>query len=139
LADLLNAPLYQSPDGQPPRPVQLTLADYILGIPSNQNADADVRARILLLAAGAPVTGATDQRPAAPSSRPNYAWAELMARSFSFSVLTCKHCGGRLRFAGNLTDPRVIGPLLKSLGISSEAPKLSPPRAPPTGDLFDAA
>jgi hypothetical protein len=124
---------------QPLSSTQLTLADYVLGIPSNHNADPAARARILLLAGGAPVTGATDQRPAAPSSRPNYAWAELMARSFSFSVLTCRHCGGRLRFAGNLTDPRVIAPLLKSLGISSEAPRLSPPRAPPTGDLFDAA
>jgi hypothetical protein len=32
-----------------------------------------------------------------PAERPNYAWAQLMQRSFGIDVLLCKHCGGRLR------------------------------------------
>jgi hypothetical protein len=41
---------------------------------------------------------------AAPSSRTNWLWAELMHQSFSFDVLACPRCGDRLALVALIED-----------------------------------
>ena len=42
----------------------------------------------------------------------NYAWAELMARVFSWDVLACEHCGGKLRIIATINAPETARKIL---------------------------
>jgi hypothetical protein len=57
-------------------------------------------------------------------------WASLVRRSFEIDVLKCASCGGRLRMLGEVTDPRVVGLVLESLQMSTEAPPVGHARDP---------
>ncbi|MBM4064009.1 MAG: hypothetical protein FJ265_23355, partial [Planctomycetes bacterium] len=68
----------------------------------------------------------------APRRKPHvrrryYFWAELRQRVFLNDVLACA-CGGRRRLLVFLTDPEVIGRILRHLGLPAEPPALAPPR-----------
>lgn len=67
----------------------------------------------------------------------NYPWADLMRRTFGIDVLQCPHCGGRLKLLAAAMSPPAIRSILASLGLGTEAPELSPARAPP--EYFDSA
>jgi Putative transposase len=62
-------------------------------------------------------------------------WAGLMHRAFAIDVLTCPHCGGRLRLIATLHDPAVIRKILAHVGTASAWPSPSPvpprPSSPP--------
>jgi hypothetical protein len=69
---------------------------------------------------------------AAPHRKPHprrryYFWAELQQRVFLNDVLACV-CGGRRRLLTFLSDPEVIGKILRHLGLPAEPPALAPPR-----------
>jgi hypothetical protein len=74
----------------------------------------------------------------AKPKRPNYAWPELMRRSFSVNVLQCKDCGGTLKLIDIVTHPRAIHGILKSLSLPTEPPLVRESRAPPNDDLDSA-
>ena len=60
-----------------------------------------------------------------------YPWAELLRRVFEVEVLVCPRCGGRRRVLAAITAPESIARVLSAMGLSSEAPELSPARSPP--------
>jgi hypothetical protein len=73
---------------------------------------------------GRPLTGTKAK------SRPRaWSWAALMHRAFGIDVLTCVHCGGRLRLIATLHDPAVIRKILAHLGTAHSG--LSSGPAPP--------
>lgn len=64
-------------------------------------------------------------------------WADLMRRAFGIDVLECPHCFGRLRLIATIESPPAVTAILDHLGLSTELPSLSPPRAPPNLDFAD--
>ena len=64
-------------------------------------------------------------------SRTNWLWAELMQRSFGFDVLACPRCGDRLELIALIEDPKVVGRILRHLGVPTEVPAARPARPPP--------
>ena len=62
-------------------------------------------------------------------------WAELLKRTFSFDVLQCDACGGKMRPIATIEDPAVIRAILNCVGVPSEPPRKAPPRAPPQQEL----
>ena len=52
-----------------------------------------------------------------------------MHRAFGIDVLTCVHCGGRLRLIATLHDPAVIRKILAHLALahSGQSPGPAPP------------
>ena len=64
---------------------------------------------------------------AEPTHR-HWSWAKLMHRAFEIDVLACPQCGGRLRLIAIVEDPREIGEVLSSLGLSAEVDRAPPPR-----------
>jgi hypothetical protein len=67
-------------------------------------------------------------------------WAKLLARVFDIDVLECKKCGGRLRIIAAITKHEAIRAILRSVGLSADAPIPWPARAPTQPELdFQAA
>jgi hypothetical protein len=62
-------------------------------------------------------------------------WAALLARTFNLKMETCPDCGGRMRIVAAVTDPLSVKTYLDGVGLESEIPKLTPPRAPPQIEL----
>ena len=60
-----------------------------------------------------------------------------MRRVFAIDVLACAGCGGRLRFLATIEDPAIVTKILAHLGVSTEAPAVTPARPPPEPDGFD--
>ncbi len=58
-------------------------------------------------------------------------WAELMRRTFDFDVLACPRCGGRLHLIALIEEAKVIGRILRHLGLPTDLPVARPARAPP--------
>ncbi len=59
-------------------------------------------------------------------------WARLLRKVFEVDPLHCPRCGGELKVVSVITDPRVVGHILKHL--ASEACRARDPfepRAPP--------
>ena len=63
--------------------------------------------------------------PSTPHGR-NYAWAELMRRVFSFDVLACGHCGGKLRILAAIHPPETTRKILDWLKLPSKPPPVAP-------------
>ena len=63
------------------------------------------------------------------SSPRAWSWAALMHRAFGIDVLTCVHCGGRLRLIATLHDPAVIRKILAHPALCRSGP--SPGPGPP--------
>jgi len=71
------------------------------------------------------------------AASPRVDWASLLRRSFDVDVLRCAGCGGRLRVLSEVTEPALVGLVLDSLGMPSEAPRTARARDPT--DLLDEA
>jgi hypothetical protein len=56
----------------------------------------------------------------------NYAWSELLKRVFSFDILVCERCGGRMKVLCAVHPPNAIRKILDCLGL----PSRPPPRLP---------
>jgi len=69
-----------------------------------------------------------------PKKRRRHPWSELMMRVFAIDVLACANCGGRMSIISTITDPAVIPPFLRSIGLPPHPPPLHTARAPPTPD-----
>ncbi len=80
---------------------------------------------------GGEPAGAAGEKSSLPEVRRGYRWAEMMQRVFAVDVLECGHCGGRRQVLQFLTDPAVIGRILRHLGLATEAPRVAPARGPP--------
>lgn len=63
--------------------------------------------------------------------RRGYLWAELMRRTFGIDVLTCPHCGGRLRLLALIEHTSIVERVLRHLGLPTDRPEPRPARAPP--------
>ncbi|HLG42064.1 MAG TPA: transposase, partial [Planctomycetota bacterium] len=67
-------------------------------------------------------------------------WADLLKRTLGIDVLSCPRCGGRMEAIAEITDPEVVGKVLRAMGLSVEAPRASSARPPPQGEFdFDQA
>jgi hypothetical protein len=64
------------------------------------------------------------------TASPRVDWATLLRRSFEVDVLTCAHCGGRVRVLGEITEPSMVRLILESLGLPTEAPVAARARDP---------
>jgi len=64
-------------------------------------------------------------------------WAQLLSHSFAVDVLKCDQCAGKMEPIAIIVDPAIIKRILNHLGLPSEAPFRSLPRAPPQGMLVD--
>jgi len=56
---------------------------------------------------------------------------------FLVDALDCPKCHGRMRILAVIMKAEVVQRLLGNLGLPTEPPRISPPRAPPQGDLFE--
>jgi hypothetical protein len=57
-------------------------------------------------------------------------WATLLRRTFQVDVLQCARCGGRLRIAGEVTEPSIVRLVLEALGLAADAPRPTRARDP---------
>jgi acyl-CoA synthetase (AMP-forming)/AMP-acid ligase II len=65
----------------------------------------------------------------------NYSWAQLMARVFELDVLSCPHCGGRVRVLYAINSPAAIQKILACLKLPTRAPPIASAK-PEVGDEF---
>jgi hypothetical protein len=78
-----------------------------------------------------PVHGADDDEQL-PRARGRYRpWAELLKRTFSFDVLACRHCEGRLRLVAMMTETASITRYLRAIAEPTEPPTRAAPRGTP--------
>jgi Putative transposase/Transposase zinc-binding domain len=68
----------------------------------------------------------------------NRSWSELLKRSFAIDVLTCSSCGGKMRLVSHIEEPTIVSQILGHVGLSTEAPRKHPPRAPPQTEMFES-
>jgi hypothetical protein len=78
------------------------------------------------------LTAAPDNAMPEPSATSTHRidWARLLAR-VGIDALACPQCGGRMRVLAAITEPTIILRILEHLGLPTEPPSLSRPRAPP--------
>ena len=79
-------------------------------------------------------SGPNERKAPVPGRRP---WAELLKRVFLVDALDRPKCHGRMRILSVIMKAEVVERILGNLGLPTEPPRISPPRAPPQGDLFD--
>jgi hypothetical protein len=70
--------------------------------------------------------GPEERKPPAPGRRP---WADLLKRVFLVAVLDCPKCHGRMRILAVIMKAEVLERILGNLGLPTEPPRVSPPRA----------
>lgn len=117
-----------------PRPrINLLLYQGVLGARSAWRAEV-VRLAVAPAAADAEPAPASAAAPRAVRAG-GLRWAELMRRTFTFDVLACGRCGGRLQLIALIEQTAVITRILRHLGLPSEVPASCPPRSPPTSAL----
>jgi hypothetical protein len=80
-------------------------------------------------AAAAGMTGASGKR-----SRPRSSWAQLLRRVLSVDALSCPRCSTRemrvpMAVLAFLTDPEVVGKILRHLGLPTAAPLVARARS----------
>lgn len=80
-----------------------------------------------------PVADAASAPPRHPSAR-GASWADLMRRAFEVDVLKCPRCGGRLLLIALIEASAVAQRIVTQLRLPADVPRLTPARAPPTGD-----
>ena len=75
------------------------------------------------------------------AASPRIDWPSLLRRSFDVDVLKCASCGGRVRVLGEITEPTIVGVILETLGMPTEAPPVGRARDPTEllGDAGEAA
>jgi hypothetical protein len=114
-----------------PRPeINLLICHGLLAARARWRAHVVAYGRVALEpTAMAPTLVAGAESTKAKSGSRAWSWAALMHRAYEIDVLTCPHCGGRLRLIATLHDPAVIGKLLAHLGMARAGPSLGP--APP--------
>jgi hypothetical protein len=64
-----------------------------------------------------------------------YSWSELLKRVFALDVLTCDHCGGRMRILCAIHPPEAIRKIMECLGVPCRAPPIA--RASPPAETED--
>jgi len=64
------------------------------------------------------------------ATSPRVDWASPLRRSFDVDLLRYATCGGRLRVLAEVTQPVMVGLVLDSLGMPSEAPRAARARGP---------
>ena len=69
--------------------------------------------------------------PPGPPRRRNTAWADLMRKSFGLDVLSCRDCGGRMRYVAALIERSGLARALRAHGYRCEALPIRPARPPP--------
>ena len=70
-----------------------------------------------------------EETPTSDSRHPrNYAWAEWIRRVFSADVLSCSHCGGKLRLISAIHPPETTWKIWAWFGLPSRPPPVSPGR-----------
>ena len=72
----------------------------------------------------------------ASARRPNYSWAQLMARVFEMDVLECPNCKGRLRILAAIHPPENTRKILECLNLPTRAPPLKPVAADAINEMF---
>ena len=99
-------------------------------VPNNNNnattASAPESAKAPAGGADAPDRSEQQNAPAIERQPRNYLWSELMKRVFAADVLTCDHCGGRLRIVATIRPPETTRKILEHLGLPSRPPPLAP-------------
>ncbi|MBU1698605.1 MAG: hypothetical protein KJ831_00520 [Candidatus Eisenbacteria bacterium] len=88
--------------------------------------------------------GAEPERPSAKFRR-RVPWAQLLRRLLHVDALACPRCSTSAETVpmvvlAFLTNPQVVGKILRHLGLADTAPALSParPSDPPMGFLLEA-
>lgn len=71
-----------------------------------------------------------------PASRSRLSWARLLKRVFFVDALTCPRCNLAMVVLAFLSDPAVVGRILRHLGLPDVAPAVAPARRCFTPDLF---
>jgi hypothetical protein len=66
--------------------------------------------------------------------RTNYAWSDLMQRSFGVDVLDCPKCHHPMQLIAVVLSGAVAQSILEHLGLPTELPEARPARAPPHYD-----
>ena len=63
-------------------------------------------------------------------------WAQRLKRVFGIEIEICEACGGKVRVIASLSDPVVIGKILKHLEARAAPAGSRPPsRGPPAGGI----
>jgi len=81
-----------------------------------------------------PVAEADNRSSKAASQRRRYGWAQLLRRVLHVDALCCPRCSTREKSVpmvvlAFLTDPEVVGKILRHLGLPTSAPACSPARS----------
>lgn len=91
------------------------------------------RARQALAAVGggaAPAPPSAEHEPASPEWKAaRRRWAELIRRIYEVDPLVFPRCGGQMRIIAFVTEPRVIGKILRHLaekGVDARSPPAAP-------------
>ena len=102
----------------------------LVGIPATSYKRSRIQRELLRGARSLRRLGARPRLPSAPID---------LVRVFAFDVTVCPARGGRLRLIAALTDPASVRRYLQGVGLPTEPPPLSPPRAPPQKEWDFAA
>jgi hypothetical protein len=78
---------------------------------------------------GRPVSDSGPEGPKPKGNRGarNYSWAILLRRVFEVDVLTCDHCGGRMRIVAAIEAPEAIRKILQCLALPARPPPMAGP------------
>jgi hypothetical protein len=57
-------------------------------------------------------------------------WAVMMKRTWGFDVLKCPKCNRKMRVIATVTNPAVVGKILKHLGVRASPMPRAPARDP---------
>jgi hypothetical protein len=67
-------------------------------------------------------------------------WAQLLMRVFFLDVLTCPRCATAMVVLALISDPPVVGKILRHLGLPDEVPPVAPAAITPLDEpLFEDA
>ncbi len=76
-----------------------------------------------------PADEPVEQRRGRLSRLASRCWALLLARIYECLPLQCPHCGEPIRIIAFVTDPEMVGRILRHVGEPTEAPRVLPARA----------
>jgi len=64
-----------------------------------------------------------------------YDWSSLLRRVFEVDVTVCPDCGGPMSMIASITQPSVVGRILRHLGLPTHSPADGLARGPPNSQL----